>query len=57
MIVCDTSGFHRGGFARTKPRALCAWTYVGSRAGERRFVVDSAGSMDELSPQARFALA
>src|SRR5919201_4094864 len=28
MIVCDTGGFHRGGFARTRPRVLAACTYV-----------------------------
>lgn len=57
VILCDTSGFHRGGFARTKPRALCAWTYVGPGAEERRFIVDFAGRADELSEQALAALA
>jgi hypothetical protein len=57
VIICDTSGFHRGGFARTKPRALAAWTYVGSNAEGRRFTVDFADRADELSKQARFALA
>ena len=56
LIVCDTSGFHRGGFARTKPRALCALTYVGPAADGRRFVVDFAGRSDELSEQALAAL-
>jgi hypothetical protein len=57
VILCDTTGFHRGGFARTKPRALCAWTYVGPEGGERRFIVDFASDVDDLSQQARFALA
>src|SRR5919201_1247265 len=28
MIFCDTGGFHRGGFARTKPRVLSISSYV-----------------------------
>jgi hypothetical protein len=27
LILCDTSGFHRGGFATTKPRVLATATY------------------------------
>ena len=27
IIFCNTSGFHRGGFARGKPRALATWTW------------------------------
>jgi hypothetical protein len=28
LIFCDTSGFHRGGFAKTKPRVLSIHTYI-----------------------------
>jgi hypothetical protein len=27
MIFCNTSGFHRGGFAKAKSRALATFTY------------------------------
>ena len=57
MIFCDTGGFHRGGFARTKPRVLSISSYVRpEKLGKRRFRVDFEGSEDTLSPQARFAL-
>ncbi len=56
MIFCDTSGFHRGGFARVKPRAMALWSYVSPAGLEgRRFDVDVDGC--ELSPAARAALA
>jgi hypothetical protein len=59
LILCDTSGFHRGGFARTAPRISAVWTFVSpeSEPGrEHRFGVDFAGREGELSEQARFAL-
>jgi hypothetical protein len=60
LILCDTSGFHRGGFARSAPRISAVWTFVSpdSEPGqERRFEVDFGDHEDELSEQARFALA
>ena len=58
MIVCDTGGFHRGGFARTRPRILSVSSYLPTehRKGERRFDVDFAGDEEALPPQVRFAL-
>ena len=58
MIFADTSGFHRGGFARTKPRVLATFTYVGSPRSkkDRCFKVDFAGREATLPPQVRFAL-
>lgn len=55
IVVCDTSGFHRGGYARSMPRILSTHTYVSPRAaGNRRFeVVWGDGG---LSDAARFAL-
>jgi hypothetical protein len=58
MIFCDTSGFHRGGFARTKPRVMYASTYV-SPAGKlkgSRFKVELGGRESELSAGALAAL-
>jgi hypothetical protein len=58
LVLCDTSGFHRGGFVRSKPRILSTHTYVkkeiapGSK--RRKFAVDWRDH--ELSEQARFAL-
>jgi hypothetical protein len=59
LVICDTSGFHRGGYARRKPRILSTHTYVNKKitpdkAERRKFQVDW-GSND-LSEQARFAL-
>jgi hypothetical protein len=58
LIMCDTGGFHRGGFARTKPRVLSTWTYVapGAKKGKRQFKVDDSDATDALAAQARFAL-
>jgi hypothetical protein len=55
VILCDTGGFHRGGFARTKPRILSVSTYFGKK-GKRRFETDFQGAEATLSPQARAAL-
>jgi phytanoyl-CoA dioxygenase PhyH len=58
MILCDTGGFHRGGFARTKPRILYASTYVSPSTGrDRRYEVEREGREAELLPQVRAALA
>jgi len=59
LVVCDTSGFHRGGFARSKPRILSTHTYVNKkitpeRPERRKFTVDWRDG--ELSEQSRFAL-
>jgi hypothetical protein len=32
MILCNTAGFHRGGFATAKPRSLATWTYCSPAA-------------------------
>ena len=57
VFLCDTSGFHRGGFARTRPRVLSYHTFVSHGVDfERRFEV-SATDDDDLPEQARQALA
>jgi hypothetical protein len=57
MIVCDTSGFHRGGFARTLPRIMSYHTFVSPQsAQQRKFLVDWSDT-DDLSDRVRFALA
>jgi len=58
VIFCDTAGFHRGGFARTKPRILMISTFLRHTAkkGKRRFEVDFEGREGSVSEQARHAL-
>jgi Phytanoyl-CoA dioxygenase (PhyH) len=59
VIICDTSGFHRGGWAKLKPRVLSVHTYVGSSSTKRpRFELATAAGGSGLSPAAaRAALA
>jgi hypothetical protein len=58
VIVCDTSGFHRGGAASAKPRVLSYHTYVSAPTRKsRRFKVDWGDGGYALSPAARFAIA
>jgi Phytanoyl-CoA dioxygenase (PhyH) len=59
VIFCNTSGFHRGGFATGKPRILATFTYASPAAlkalSERNFEL-AATNGAELSPAARYAL-
>jgi phytanoyl-CoA dioxygenase PhyH len=56
MVFADTSGFHRGGWTRAKPRVLAYCSYVSTRFRlEPRFDVDRSEG-GELSPDAEFAL-
>jgi hypothetical protein len=61
MIFCDTSGFHRGGFATERPRSLRIFAYSSPASllgiTSRRFTVGASGLPDSLSAEARFALA
>jgi len=60
MILCNTSGFHRGGFATERPRILWRYNYSSPAAlvlTKRRFTIDQSRLPGELSPAARFALA
>jgi hypothetical protein len=58
MILCNTSGFHRGGFATEKPRDIWVFNYVSPAAleslVERNFPMPDTA--DELSEVQRFAL-
>jgi hypothetical protein len=57
MIFCDTSGFHRGGWARSRPRVLSYHAYVAPRANvKKRFKIDWASGAGELSAAGRFAI-
>jgi len=59
IVFCDTSGFHRGGFARTKPRVLSYHTYLsdeGTARHTRKFDVDWSGNDAGLPPESLYAL-
>ena len=60
LILCNTSGFHRGGFATGKPRALATLTYLSPASlaslTEPNYALPE-GSLDgSLDPVQRFAL-
>ena len=58
IILCNTAGFHRGGFARAKPRALATLTWDSPASlkalSERNYVVDA--SVATLTDAQRYAL-
>ena len=59
VIFCNTSGFHRGGFASGKPRALATVTYSSPASlaslTERNYEFGSEAA-NGLGPEQRFAL-
>ena len=60
LIFCNTSGFHRGGYATGKPRVLATWTYSSPAAlkalSERNYAPLTDGAAAELAPAARYAV-
>jgi Phytanoyl-CoA dioxygenase (PhyH) len=58
LLFCNTAGFHRGGFATTKPRVLATATYSSpaSLASLTERSYRFSGSLDELDAPTRFAL-
>jgi len=58
LLFCNTAGFHRGGFATSKPRVLATATYSSPASlaslSDRSYTY--TGSSDELDPVARFAV-
>lgn len=58
LILCNTSGLHRGGFATERPRVLATATYCSPASlaalSERNF--SFAGSLEALEAAARFAV-
>ncbi len=57
VVLADTSGLHRGGRSRTKPRIVLMGVYT-SNAGldHTRYSLIDAPHREPLSPMARFAL-
>ena len=58
LVFCNTSGFHRGGFATERPRVLATATYSSpaSLASLTERSYRYAGSLDELDAVTRFAV-
>lgn len=58
LLFCNTSGFHRGGFATEKPRVLATVTYSSpaSLASLTERSYRFTGPLEELDPPTRFAL-
>src|SRR5919108_5432310 len=60
VILCNTCGFHRGGFATGKPRALATVTYSSPASlealTERNYAFRTNGTGDSLAPEQHFAL-
>jgi len=58
FLFCNTSGFHRGGFATTNARVLATCTYSSpaSLASLTNRSFRYTGSLEELDPVTRFAL-
>jgi hypothetical protein len=56
LLFCDTTGLHRGGISRSRPRVFATWTFVTPASRyQRRFTVRPVeGAL--LSDEARFAL-
>ena len=58
LVFCNTSGFHRGGFATERARVLATVTYSSPASlaalTERSYVF--TGSLDELDAATRFAV-
>jgi hypothetical protein len=59
IIFCNTSGFHRGGFAEAKARVLATWTWDSAASlkalSERNYALGSS-TVGAVSPAQRYAL-
>lgn len=60
VIFCNTSGFHRGGFATERPRIMGVYNYISQAAMEslcrRNFSVDESQLPADLPEQIGYAL-
>jgi hypothetical protein len=56
LLFCDTTGIHRGGISRAKPRIVATWTFVTPASHyKRRFTVRPIAGR-HLSEEGRFAV-
>lgn len=60
VIFCNTSGFHRGGFATERPRVMTVYNYASPASlnalARRNFHLPPGTRLDHLPRAARFAL-
>jgi hypothetical protein len=60
MILCNTAGFHRGGYATGGARSLATWTYCSPAAlrslSERNYAPLGEGELAQFDEAQRFAL-
>jgi hypothetical protein len=60
LILCNTSGFHRGGYVTGKARVLATWTYASPAAlkalSEQNYKPLDGSAVSALPPPARFAV-
>ena len=56
LLFCDTTGLHRGGISRSRPRIVATWTFVTPASGQTRRFTVKPEECKHLSEQARFAL-
>jgi hypothetical protein len=56
VIFCDTSGLHRGGFAKRRERVISYHTYVSAGARAPGIAVDAGAGGERLSAQGRSAV-
>ncbi len=60
LILCNTSGFHRGGYATGRPRVLATWTYSSPAAlkalSERNYSTLEHAATSEFAAAARYAV-
>jgi hypothetical protein len=57
VVICDTSGFHRGGFARSKARVMAVHAYLAEKGRKsRKFEVDWSADGASLPEISRAAL-
>jgi hypothetical protein len=56
LLFCDTTGLHRGGISRSRPRVVATWTFVTPASRyQRRFTVRPVEGV-LLSEEGRFAV-
>jgi hypothetical protein len=56
LLFCDTTGLHRGGISKSRPRVVATWTFVTPASRyQRRFTVRPVEGVF-LGDEARFAL-
>ena len=56
LLFCDTTGLHRGGISRSRPRVVATWTFVTPASRYQRRFTARPVEGEILTEEARFAL-